>query len=101
MFKRFFKLEWKQYFRSSHWQKGLALKIIMGFFVLYFLVTFLAIGIGSPFTSPGSINLISNQVNIENYGCHYGQCHATAKSTGERCKHCVSNEGDSYCWQHD
>ncbi|WP_297806521.1 DUF5687 family protein [uncultured Polaribacter sp.] len=49
MILHFLKLEWKQYFRSSHWQKGLALKIIMGFFVLYFLVTFLAIGIGGYF----------------------------------------------------
>lgn len=33
--------------------------------------------------------------------CRFGQCHATAKSTGKRCKHCVSNSGDLYCWQHD
>lgn len=32
--------------------------------------------------------------------CKYAQCKATAKSTGKRCKHCVSNEGDEYCWQH-
>ncbi len=32
--------------------------------------------------------------------CRYGQCRATAASTGNRCLHCVSNEGDSYCWQH-
>ncbi len=32
--------------------------------------------------------------------CKFDQCHATAKSTGERCKHCVSNDGDTYCWQH-
>jgi len=44
MILHFLRLEWKQYFRSSHWQKGLALKIIMGFFVLYFLVAFLGLG---------------------------------------------------------
>jgi hypothetical protein len=49
MFTRFFKLEWKQYFRSSYWQKGLALKIIMGFFALYMMVSFLALGVGSFF----------------------------------------------------
>ena len=49
MILHFLKLEWKQYFRSSHWQKGLAIKIIMGFFVLYFLVAFLAVGIGGYF----------------------------------------------------
>lgn len=32
--------------------------------------------------------------------CKYGQCKAKAKSTGKTCLHCVSNSGDSYCWQH-
>ena len=32
--------------------------------------------------------------------CKHGQCQATAVSTGNRCLHCVSNAGDSYCWQH-
>ena len=45
MISHFLKLEWKQFFRSSHWQKGIALKIMMGFFVLYFMVAFLAIGV--------------------------------------------------------
>jgi hypothetical protein len=49
MISHFLKLEWKQYFRSSHWQKGIALKIIMGFFILYFMLAFLAIGIGGYF----------------------------------------------------
>ena len=69
--------------------------------IIFGISLFVALGIGSSFTSPESINLISNQVSIENYDCKYGQCYATAKSTGNRCKHCVSNEGDSYCWQHD
>jgi len=34
------------------------------------------------------------------YNCKYGQCHAIAKSTKARCKHCVSNSGDRNCWQH-
>jgi hypothetical protein len=37
---------------------------------------------------------------VESIECKYDQCHATAKSTGQRCKHCVSNSGDLYCWQH-
>lgn len=45
MFTRFFKLEWKQYFRSSYWQKGIALKIIMGFFALYMMGSLLLLGI--------------------------------------------------------
>jgi hypothetical protein len=40
-----------------------------------------------------------NSTYIE-YTCKYGQCYATAKSTGQRCKHCVSNKGDKYCYQH-
>lgn len=47
MIKHFLRLEWKQYFRSSYWQTGLALKIIMGFFAVYMLVVFLGLGIGS------------------------------------------------------
>ncbi|MDG2437068.1 MAG: DUF5687 family protein [Polaribacter sp.] len=46
---RFLKLEWKQFVRSSSFGKSIALKIIMGFFALYFLVSFLAIGIGGYF----------------------------------------------------
>jgi len=36
----------------------------------------------------------------EHFECRYGQCYATAKSTGRRCLHCVSNPGDLYCYQH-
>ena len=46
---RFLKLEWKQFVRSASFGKSIALKIIMGFFALYFLVSFLAIGIGGYF----------------------------------------------------
>ncbi len=49
MISHFLRLERKQYFRSSYWQTGIALKVIMVFFALYFLVTFLALGIGSFF----------------------------------------------------
>lgn len=46
MIKHFLSLEWKQYFRSSYWQTGIALKIVMALFALYLLVSFLFIGIG-------------------------------------------------------
>jgi len=46
MISQFAKLEWKQFFRSSYWQKSLALNLLMGFFALYFLVSFLALGFG-------------------------------------------------------
>ncbi|WP_430467086.1 DUF5687 family protein [Winogradskyella ouciana] len=46
MIKHFLNLEWKQYFRSSYWQKNLALNILLVFFALYFVVVFLALGFG-------------------------------------------------------
>ena len=49
MISHFLNLEWKQYFRSAHWQKGLAIKILMVFFALYFIASFLIIGIGGYF----------------------------------------------------
>lgn len=45
-------------------------------------------------------NFTTNTI-LSAFGCNYGQCHATAKSTGNRCLHCVSNSGDLYCWQHN
>lgn len=32
--------------------------------------------------------------------CRHGQCNAIANSTGERCKQCVSNYGDTNCFEH-
>ena len=49
MISHFLKLEWKQFFRSSHWQKGIAIKILMAFLALYFIVAFLAVGVGGYF----------------------------------------------------
>ncbi|WP_299105428.1 DUF5687 family protein [uncultured Tenacibaculum sp.] len=49
MITRFLNLEWKQFFRSASFGKNVALKIIMGFFALYLLVTFLSLGAGGYF----------------------------------------------------
>lgn len=46
-----------------------------------------------------NFSVIKNAEKIETVECKYGQCEAIAKSTEKRCKHCVSNEGDKYCWQ--
>ena len=46
MISRFLTLEWKQFFRSMFWQKSIAVNILMGIFALYFIGTFLAIGLG-------------------------------------------------------
>ncbi|WP_418512701.1 DUF5687 family protein [Corallibacter sp.] len=43
--KHFINLEWKQYFRSSYWQKNIALNILLVFVGLYFMFSFLALGV--------------------------------------------------------
>lgn len=45
MFKKFLYLEWKAFFRSASFAKNLALKILMGFGVIYFAVMFVALGV--------------------------------------------------------
>lgn len=46
MITKFLNLEWKQFFRSSFFGKGIAIKILMAFVALYFITTFLALGVG-------------------------------------------------------
>ena len=46
MISHFLKLEWKQYFRSANWQKSIFLNILLVLFALYFIASFLIIGIG-------------------------------------------------------
>jgi hypothetical protein len=36
---------------------------------------------------------------LSSVACQYGQCSATAKSTGVRCKNCCQ-KGSSTCWSH-
>lgn len=45
MIKHFLNLEWKQFFRSATMGKSIALKVLMGFFALYFMATFLILGV--------------------------------------------------------
>ncbi len=44
MFKKFISLEWKQFKRSSYWQKSIILNIFLVFLALYFLISFLVLG---------------------------------------------------------
>ena len=46
MIKQFINLQIKQFFRSSYWQKSVALNILMVFLAIYFIIVFLSIGIG-------------------------------------------------------
>jgi len=64
------------------------------------VVTVLAISSFTYLNASSQVNT-SSQVSIDQkVECKYGQCHAIAKSTGKRCRHCVSNAGDLTCWQH-
>lgn len=49
MITHFLRLERKEFFRSSYWQKSIALNIFLVLFALYLLVSFLALGIGAYF----------------------------------------------------
>jgi len=49
MFKHFFNLQWKSFFRAASFRTNLAFKILMIFGALYFIVVFLALGVGSFF----------------------------------------------------
>jgi len=46
MISNFINLEWKQFFRSSYWQKSVALNTLMVFLALYFILMFLGLGFG-------------------------------------------------------
>ena len=49
MIAHFLRLERKQFFRSSYWQKSIALNIVLVFFALYMIATFLALGLSAFF----------------------------------------------------
>ena len=46
MISKFLSLEWKSFIRSASFGKSLAIKIVMGFFALYCILVFLALGFG-------------------------------------------------------
>jgi hypothetical protein len=44
MIAEFTRLEWKQFIRSSYWQKSVAINILMVLLALYFILMFLGLG---------------------------------------------------------
>jgi hypothetical protein len=46
MIKHIIRFEWKEFFRSSYWQKSIALNVLMIFMALFLILTFLGIGFG-------------------------------------------------------
>ena len=49
MFRHFIRLQWKSFFRAASFKTNLGFKILMIFGALYFIVVFLALGVGSFF----------------------------------------------------
>ncbi|SHI66377.1 hypothetical protein SAMN04488096_103232 [Mesonia phycicola] len=49
MFKRFVSLEWKQFSRSSYFQKGIAIKILLGLAALWMIASALVLGVAAFF----------------------------------------------------
>lgn len=65
---------------------------------IYLLIFLAIIAVGSfSFSSDFKVNSTTDSEVVE---CKIGQCSAIAKSTGQRCKRCVSKAGDSNCSQH-
>ena len=60
----------------------------------------LAAVLGLSMLSFSGATIPTDKFVLEKVECKYAQCKATAKSTGNRCKHCVSESVDKYCWQH-
>jgi len=65
------------------------------------LVILLGIGAFGALSFSSDVKTNLNNIEVsESAACRFSQCKATAKSTGQQCKHCVSKAGDSYCYQH-
>ncbi len=67
MISRFFNLEWKQFSRASYFQKGIAIKILLGFAVLYFGGAALMLGGSLFFILKKTIPNLDPIVIVNNY----------------------------------
>lgn len=66
--------------------------LLLGVLILVSIGTF---GAGSSRIKTEVVKKVASVVQ-----CRFGQCQATAKSTGRQCLHCVSKSGDKFCYQH-
>lgn len=57
MFKHFITLEWKSFFRSAALGTNIAMKILMGFLAVYFVIIFVGAGIGAFFIIKEELHL--------------------------------------------
>lgn len=67
MIKQFIRLEWKQFFRASYFQKGIAIKILLVFAALYFGGAALMLGAGLFFISKKAFPDVDPIVTVNNF----------------------------------
>ena len=69
MFTRILKLEWKSFFRSANFTKGIAIKIFLAFFALYLMVCFAALGVGAYYFSANAVPTVDPLLTVCRYLC--------------------------------
>lgn len=67
MIKKFIRLEWKQFFRASYFQKGIAIKILLVLAALYFGGAALMLGVGLFFIAKKAFPDIDPIVTVNNF----------------------------------
>ncbi len=67
MFSKIIGLEWKSFLRSSNFKKGIAMKIFIAFFALYFIVCFSVLGASSYFLVAKKVPNTDPLLTICNY----------------------------------
>jgi hypothetical protein len=67
MFTRILRLEWKSFFRSANFTKGIAIKIFLAFFALYLMVCFAVLGAGSYFFVAKAVPTVDPLLTISRY----------------------------------
>ena len=67
MFTRILKLEWKSFFRSANFTKGIAIKIFLAFFALYLMVCFAFLGVGSYFLVAKAVPTVDPLLTVCGY----------------------------------
>jgi len=67
MFTRILKLEWKSFFRSANFTKGIAIKILLAFFALYLMVCFAALGVGAYYFSANAVPTVDPLLTLCRY----------------------------------
>ena len=70
MFKHFISLEWKAFFRSASFATNLALKILMGFMAIYFMLIFIGAGVAVFFLIKEELHL-DPLVTVNKYLIYY------------------------------